>query len=651
MRFQRNKRDLDVVYLGDQRMNENLMINTADKIIKDLLVFGFLLLLGLIYGCKSPAEHRKEADIVSYKIIEQKQLEALGRTEPFTVERPSDLLRRRILLSQRLKTSGQASVGADQVDLIAHWPEEGYPYVLESAVFIEPNEIITLSLLDALQVGAQNSFEYQSQKEGIFASALNLDLERNEFRSIFDGTAQSYYEENRTGHDSSRGFENSGGLGISQTLMSGAEISAGIAAGLVNLLNPSDASSLGLQADSSITIPLLRGSGRHIVTEPLVQAERDVIYAIWEFEQYKHEFAVNIASRYLEVLRQQDRVINSRENYISAMTSARQSRRLADAGRLPEIQVDQAVQRELDARAQWIGAVEGYKQQLDSFKTTLGLPPDARIELDRADLEKLEIYKEYFVHSSPVRQVYTENESFPAADAGMEPQPPTDEDARPLELPEEAAIQLAFENRLDLRIANGRVYDAQREVVFRADRLRAELTLLGAATFGSGRSLGSADSKDAQIQFDKGVYSALLTLDLPLERTAERNAYRNSYLAMEESVRTVQQLEDSIKLSIRNELRNLLESREQVKIQALAVTVAEKRQKSTKMFLDAGRAEIRDLLDAQDSLLSAQNQLTAAIINYRIAELNIQRDMGVLQVDQTGLWKEFNPEELNHDSP
>ena len=105
------------------------------------------------------------------------------------------------------------------------------------------------------------------------------------------------------------------------------------------------------------------------------------------------------------------------------------------------------------------------------------------------------------------------------------------------------------------------------------------------------------------------------------------------------------------RLSIRKELRDLLESREQVKIQAKAVSVAEKRQKSVKMFLDAGRAEIRDLLDAQDSLLSAQNQLTASIINYRIAELNIQRDMGVLEIDETGLWQEFTPEGINDEKP
>jgi outer membrane protein TolC len=78
-------------------------------------------------------------------------------------------------------------------------------------------------------------------------------------------------------------------------------------------------------------------------------------------------------------------------------------------------------------------------------------------------------------------------------------------------------------------------------------------------------------------------------------------------------------------------------------IQAKSVYVAQKRVKSVNMFLDAGRAQTRDLLEAQDALLSAQNSLTAAVVNYRIAELNIQRDMGVLQVDEKGLWQEYLP--------
>ena len=144
------------------------------------------------------------------------------------------------------------------------------------------------------------------------------------------------------------------------------------------------------------------------------------------------------------------------------------------------------------------------------------------------------------------------------------------------------------------------------------------------------------------MRFDRGNYAALLNLDLPIERTRERNEYRNSLIDLDRATRNVQSLEDQIKLSIRSELRTLLESRESLKTQA--VVVAEKRVRSTKLFLEAGRIEIRDLLDAQDSLLSAQNSLTQAVVNYRIAELELQRDLGLLNVNEKGLWREFSPE-------
>jgi outer membrane protein TolC len=203
------------------------------------------------------------------------------------------------------------------------------------------------------------------------------------------------------------------------------------------------------------------------------------------------------------------------------------------------------------------------------------------------------------------------------------------------------AILIALENRLDLQAVIGAVYDAQRVVVVRADALRAGLTLGGSARF------SDRDIEDG-LDFDGGRYAALLSLDLPIERTAERNVYRNSLINLERATRNVQTLEDQIKLSIRSQLRTLLESRESLRIQAQSVVVAEKRVRSATMFLEAGRIQIRDLLEAQDARLAAQNALTAAVVNYRIAELELQRDMGVLEVDETGLWREIPPEEIQH---
>jgi outer membrane protein TolC len=600
-----------------------------------------------ISGCKSPSDHRTEADKVGFDIIREKQEDTLGKTEEINIERPSDILRRRLLVEQNLMYSSDASLGTDKLKPIEHWPEFNYPWSEPSGssqdVAIELNKPVKLSLIQALQVGAQNSPEYQSRKEDVFQTALSLDLVRNNFRNIYGAQATSQLSTDTSGDSTVTNLETSGTIELSRTLKNGIELSTMLAIDLANLLTQGGASSFGLTADTTVSIPLLRGAGRHIVTEPLTQAERNVVYEILDFERFKRTFAVSIAREYLSALRQMDEVRNAEENYRSLIASARRSRRLADAGRLSEIQVDQALQSELRARDRWISAREQLKNRLDSFKTTIGLPTDALIELDRTDLEQLAAPAAKTVEEIANEVEIKTTKQIPSADAPIELEPPSGKDAGPYEIDESLAVKLALENRLDLRVAIGDVYDAQRQVVIKADALRAGLTLGGSARI-------SDNDDDGNLSFDGGQYNALLLLDLPIERTRERNEYRNSLIDLERATRNVQILEDQIKQSIRSELRTLLESRESLKIQAQSVVVAQKRVKSSNLFLEAGRIEIRDLLEAQDALLSAQNSLTSAVVSYRIAELELQRDLGLLKVNEQGLWEEFSPEEINYDS-
>jgi len=600
-------------------------------------------------GCQSPGQYRLEADKVAGEII-QKKMQAIGRTEQFSIERASDILRRRLLIEQDLPYAGPSSFGADWLDPIEHWPEDDYPkaeYLFDPIVMLEePNNPLQLSLMQALQVGARNSFEYQTRKENIFKEALDLDLERKEFRTIFATQVDSLIETDMSGGRTVSGIEHGGTTDVSRKLASGVELTTELAVSLANLLTLNQASAFGISGDATISVPLLRGSGRHIVTEPLTQAERNVVYAIYQFERFRRTFAVSIAAEYLSALRQLDVVENNKENYSGLIRSARWAQRRADAGRLDEIQVDQTVQRELEARNSWIRATETYKSRMDSFKNLLGLPPDARIKLDRSELQRLAVYSDKFSVNTGDEQESETNVKDVPADAPVVLEPPDTENIGPLEIDETAALELAFERRFDLMVAHGEVYDAQRAVVVLADALGAELTLLGSAELGGSRSISTATSDDTKIRTDKGVYSALLTLDLPFERTAERNAYRNGFITLERAVRDVQILEDDIKISIRNKLRDLLESREGLLIQARSVKLAQKRVRSTNLFLEAGRAQIRDLLESQEALLSAQNALTAAIINYRVAELELQRDMGVLQITEKGLWQEYSPGEI-----
>ncbi len=612
-----------------------------------ILVSIILFSLVVPTGCKTPSGYRQEADQVAYRIIQEKQNQVFGKVEDFTIERPSDTLRRRLLIEQSLPYTHLASLGTDKLKAIPHWPEKNYPSeMITNEPILSPlsHKPIQITLVQALHIGARNSFEYQQRKEDVFRAALNLDLERNEFRNIFNGQAEILAISDSSETDTVSGIQTNAAIGLDKKFRTGADFSTTLAVDLVNLLTLGGASSMGIIADATISIPLLRGSGEHIVTEPLTQAERNVMYAVWELERFKKVLAVDIATQYLGVLRLLNESENNAENYRNLIASTRRTRRMSDAGRVPEIQVDQALQNELRARNRWISAEESYKNRLDIFKGAIGIPPDAEIVLDRSALDRLATVTAEIMADISREETLAADQGIPPADAPIELVRPGQQNAGPLEINATQAIQLGLKNRLDLKVLEGKIYDAQRSVVVMADALRAELTLFGKAELGESRSLETADLDNAQLRTDRGIYSALLTIDLPIERTAERNAYRKSYIALEESVRDLQLVEDDIKRSIRGKLRDMYEARESRRIQAQAQLVAEKRVKSTNLYFEAGRIPIRDVLEAQESLISARNGLISAIIAYRVAELEFQRDTGLLQIDEKGLWKEYTPE-------
>lgn len=619
--------------------------------MRGILWGGCVLGVMLSVGCK-PGTYRKEADDAAAKIVTQKQLEAFGREQPFTIDKPADTLRRRLMEAQRLARSHAASLGVTDLEPIEHWPDDDYLEegvgVSDGLLVVEPGVPVKLNLIDALRVAAGNSRDYQDQKENVYRAALALDLERDAFRTTFAGVSGIDISHNPGATPEVSGIDSSSSIDITQRFKNGMTLSAAITLDVVKLLSQDHASSNALSADASVEIPLLRGSGSHIVAEPLTQAERDALYAIYNFERFKRSFAVDIASDFLAVLQQLDRIQNEEDNYESLVLTVRQVKREAEAGRQSQIEVDRALQDELSARQRWISAQQSYERRLDSFKVTLGLPTDADIELERSELARL---ADGVRESLPARSntLATSDEALPA-DAPVTLVVPSREGAGPMELEVPHATDLALKNRLDLRVAQGRVYDAQRRVVVAADALRAELTLLGRASAGESRSLSSAGSPDSfDPRFDQGFYDALLTIDLPIERTRERNAYRNSLINLRRAVRDFQASEDQVKLSVRNILRDLLESRESLHIQAGAVELAKERVRSTDLLLQAGRGSIRNALDAKDDLVQSQNSLTTALVNYLIAELEIQRDMGVLEVDEQGLWRTYNPKEVPDD--
>ena len=603
--------------------------------------FSFFPILALT-GCKSTSDWRREADDVAAARLKEAQLAVSGRAEPFEIETPADTLRRRLLLDQNLLTSGDASLGIRDLPKNAMWDADKRLLVStnSTAAGFDTTNALKIAFGDALRIAAANSREYQSRKESLFSSALSLDLEGSKFRTEFSQTLESTTTSSPSGDDDrSESHKHSAKPGVKRLFENGTQVAGSIAVDLAGMLDGNGGKSVwGLVMDGSINIPLLRGAGRIVTREPLTQAERDLLYEARRFEQYKRDFMVKIAGSYLGVLISKRTMLNEEENYRRVIVTTRRSRRLVDASRMPLSDFDQSHQRELSSRNNWIAAKQSYESAFEAFKVQIGLPPDARVELSDEDLYGLEEYAAKFAK--------TELGEYESGDpnAPIVLTAPDSVDAGELRARVENAITIAFGNRPDFAIRGDDVEDAQRHLLVAEDGLRGELTIGGAASVGE--SVSPSSTQSGSFKVNRAEASARLRVSLPLHRTAERNSYRKALIALEASVRSYQDAEDAMKLAVREAVRELLLKREQLKIQFLAVSLAERRVKTNDLLLQAGRAEMRDVLDAQAALLTEQNALFSALRGYRVKEWELQKELGTLDVTIDGAWRESDLDTL-----
>lgn len=459
----------------------------------------------------------------------------------------------------------------------------------------------TISLAQAAAMATAYNREYQSQKEELYLSALALTLDRHDFATkwfgTFDSTYTRYTDDNTLERNET--LKHEGELGFEQLLADGAQISASIAYDWLRYLTGDPRASIGLVLSTTLTQPLLRNSGRKVVQENLTQAERETLYQIRTFNRYRKTFVVSIVNDYYRVLQRRDEVTNAENNYKRRFESKERLAMEADAGIRPPFEADQAKQEVLRARDGYVRAQQRYKQQLDEFKIRLALPTDANIVLDQNELKALE-------------QIGISEPGYTL----------------------DTAIETALIRRLDLATSMDRIDDALRKVMVAADGLGPELDLTG------GLEVGSTPETDySRLQFHHGTYSLGLGADLPFDRKAERNAYRKALIGLQRQRRDYEDFTDTVKLQVRQACRQLEEAAERYRIQKNNLELAEKRVESTTLLLEAGRLTTRDVLESQDALLEAQNNVTDALVAHSIAKLNFFQDIGILQVRPDGMWR------------
>ncbi|MGA2070778.1 MAG: TolC family protein [Sedimentisphaerales bacterium] len=470
--------------------------------------------------------------------------------------------------------------------------------VAKAPIFEEP-----LTLAQAVAIATKYNRDYQTQKENLYLSALSLTGERYKYALKWFGTID--YEYSKNGENPENQTIKSE-AGVSKTFLTpeGILLNSSLAIDWVRFLTGAPRTTLGSVLSGTFDVPLLGSGGGKVAWESLTQAERNVLYQIRTFNRYRQTFVVDIISNYYGVLQQKDSVNNAYSNWKSSIEYRKQAELEAKTGRTPAYQVDQARQRELSAYDSYVTNLQSYEQFLDAFKVRLTLPVNATLELDQNELIAL-------------RNVAT-----------GEPNVTVD-----------AAINIAILCRLDLVNSYDSVEDAQRKVKLASEGLGVQLNLTGSANVNS-----EPDKNFDNLQFHKGNYTFGASADLPFDRKNQRNAYRQALITLEQQQREYSNDLDLVMLGVRQAYRQYMATAEQYITQKKSLALAEDRVKNMPVLLKSGRAQTRDLLDAQDALLQAQNSLTSALIGHTIAKLNFFRDVGILQVKPDGMWTQSKTE-------
>ena len=515
-----------------------------------------VLLLGVVTSsCRTPEEFRKDADEEVYALVDARRAALVDGQSGFTIEPPSDSLRQRILRGE--------------------W---------------EPTRLHTL--VEVLDVAAENNRSVQSRKEDLYLAALDLTLERWQFgwRPGADALVSM------AGGEEAEVALVDGGLTFTKVLGSGAQIVTNLGSDLFRVVSTGDGWDVATNLGVSITQPLLRGAGQRIVREPLTQAERNLVYEVRSYERFRRTFAVDVATSVYDLLQAEDQLANEERNYQNLVDLRTRNEAMAQAGRLSDIQADQAKQDELRSEATLLRLRASLDRQRDQFNLTLGLPVDTDFRVDPAEFEAL-----------------------------------TDNDPLLELLDPEASIGFALEARLDQQTVLDGVDDRRRAVYIAEDALRAGLSLeAGATTL-------SKEGQPLALPIEALAWDAALRFDAPWDRKAERNAYRSSLISLAASERSATEASDQITSQVRDAFRQAENARKDYVIQRGAAELSHRRVESAKLNLDAGRASTRDVLDSQEDLVNAENAVTSAMINFTLARLQLYLELELLRVDESGI--------------
>lgn len=476
---------------------------------------------------------------------------------------------------------------ADSAGISTNMAEDAF---YERPLQTETPEALLMTLDTALSLGSRFSRSLQARRDELYLAGVSVLAERRKFGPQYSGTL-NYIISRASGQDA----ENSGNgmLRAGTILPTGGDLN--VRAG-INASNPGGGTNTFYTSQTGIDLrqPLLAGAGYEASHSSLIQAEQNLLYAVRSFTLERQDFTIGILRDYYELLRKKAVVLNTEKNAEQAEFLRKRSEALFKIRKATAMDVMRSQQQELSAINRLELARSSFDIAVKRFLIELGIPTDTETTIV-GDIPEL----------TPV---------------GMQM---------------EDCINTALAMRLDLQTEKDRVDDARRNLRTARNAMLPELSITGSATL-RGEAEDSFPSEDTETELSAGA-----ELALPLDKRNERDAVTRALIALKRSQRNLEQKHDEIEVQIIESFRLLKAQEQTVNIERKNSEIARRRADYAVLEFKSGNFSNRDVVEAQNQLLDAENSYVDALAAYETRRVLLLREIGALDVTPDGLLVEL----------
>jgi outer membrane protein len=342
-----------------------------------------------------------------------------------------------------------------------------------------------------------------------------------------------------------------------------------------------------------VTQPLLRGFGPNTTFYDLRNSRRSREAQERQYDLGRQRLIVDVTRSYYQVLQQRQLLAVAAQSLARSESLRKASTARLEVGLVSKLDVYRAELQASQAQESMVRAETSLDQELERFRTLLGL--------------------------SPADPLQPEDVVLPEE---------VKDDVEPVEI----LTQRALQNRLDLLETSDEVDDARRTASLAKQNLLPQLDLnVGVTQIGTGPTFGRAiSSADRQVN----VY---FSTSYPLERSNEAANKAGAELDVNTRERTLRQRQLDVETEVRTAVRELQRIRKSIDLQRKGVEVAEQQRRLATLRYQRGLASNFDVVDAEGSLVVARSALVGLVTSYQVARVDLMRVTGELKADGTSI--------------